>query len=365
MPVFSTLTRQRLKVAKTYCLPQAIRFKTGSIYLVGEESTVKVEVDSDLFGAIEIPGELYFEGECVNTIVDLIVSGSSFEFVSGQAISVSDNSRSTFVSVSGPSMFVPMIMESEETDELVYSATISEQIQQFATGIEFAFAAIRGSKAGMFSNRIFFSESKDRLLLFATDNRVINISHYKCKWKFKKPGSVDTVVPAKTLYKAAKLIKQEQSRVVIDCYRDCALINCVGSGLVVYIPLLMGTVPDYSEVTNKVKACDVFVTIEDVAKMLPPKEILKVGDFAKIEISNQSGVSIIILQAGANSRFYTGLTVSETIRDTDFKVNKDEFFRCLSMMSGSIYIKWTDYSPVFIALVCGNMMSVHALELGG
>lgn len=358
--IFTESFRSRLKLAKAYCLPNAIAFQTGAAFLVGADSAIRVDIDEDLFGPVEIPGEMHFEGDGVDTIIDMIVKGANVEFEAGQAVATSDKVRTVFRSVSGPEHRVPVALKSEY-DDPVSKVTVDTEIKKFVEGIEFAWVAIRGSKASMFSNRIFLSEAGDRLLVFGTDNAVINVSYCQVK---RSGMNHDFTLPGKALYKAAKLLSQESQGIDLTFYRDCAILALRGQSVRIHVPLLMGSVPDYHEIMAKVKACDAEIDVPDVTALIPPKEMLKVGQVAELSLSKTTGIQITILHTGASSLFDTELQASDIVTDVTFKLKKDEFFRCISALSGRIRIRWTDYSPLFVAIQADGKLSVHALELG-
>lgn len=366
--IFTEEFRKKLKLGKNFCLPTGIRFETGVVYLVGLESSVRLQVDHDLFGPVEIPGEMHFEGDSVSSIIDMITKGADFDFTPGQVVATHGNVRTVFRAVSLPEERVPTYLASQEPADQVWSATVDQDLSKFIEGVEFSFAAIRASKASMFSNRIFFTKLKDKVMIFGTDNTVMNMS-YCSLGKHEDIGTLELIFPAKALNKAMKLVATEQEGIRLLCYRDCAIIQGIQNGIEIHFPVLMGTVPNCREILEKVRGCDSTVRVEDVANLVPPKEMLKVGNIAELSVSKSTGINISILHTGASSLFNTELHVNEEIEDVTFKVKKDEFFRCLSTLSGSIIVKgltlrWNSYSPLFLALQTEGKLSVHALELG-
>lgn len=355
--------RKKLKKAKTLTIPQTIAFEAGKVYVVGSESAVRVDVVADLFGGLTVDGFLCYEGESVSSIINLIAEGNEFIFQNNDLEISSEGARSVYRSTSSPTYKVPDALRSYDdlTPSVIY---IIDNVKDVAKAIEFVSLATMSKKGGVFSDRIFISDRKGTLLIYGTNNAILNMSKCGPSKVNTTNGKSDIILPGKTTAKVAKLLKEEQLECHLTKFPECAILYLKELGLYIQLPDVMGEAPNTQELMKQVAACDQELLVESAEALTPPKELLSIGDSATIEISSGSNVRILIDHPGGRNSFDTEIRVDPSVPATNIVVKKDDFFPCISTFDRVFYIRWIGSEPAFVAISDKLNLSVHATVLG-
>jgi len=359
----NSVSRKKLKQAKTLVLPKTVAFETGKVYLVGTDSEVRIDIEDDLFSSLVVNGFLCYEGESVSSIINLLAEGNEFTFQGNDLEISSTASRSSYRSTSSPSYRVPDSLRSysELTPSLTFSIT---NVTEVAKALEFVSLATKAKKGGVFTDRIFISDHKGTLSIKGTNNAVLNVVECDIANLTTEQDKTSIILAGKPAVKVAKLLKEEQLECLLTTFDECAILYLKGLDMYIRLDEVIGDTLDIEDLMKEIATCEEELQIESASMLIPPKEMLSGTDNANIEITSGSKVRVLVNHPGGKSSYDTEIDVSSSITSTNLVIKSSSFFQCLLGMSESILIQWHKHNPAFISLSNGRSLSIHALVMG-